>query len=68
MTAPQPARAWRRSRRCDSSACVEVAQVPGGFAVRDSTQPDAVLSFPAAQWKTFVAGVRNGDFDRIDGC
>ena len=64
MTNPQPARVWRRSQRCDSCACVEVAHVAGGFAVRDSTQPGAGLSFSAAEWKAFVAGVRNGDFDR----
>lgn len=65
MTDPQSVGIWRRSRRCDSCACVEVAHTGGGFAVRDSTRPDTVLSFSAAEWKTFVAGVRNGDFDRM---
>lgn len=36
--------------------CVEVAQLPGGAAIRDSKRPDAGhLPFPAAEWAGFLS-------------
>lgn len=90
---------WRKSSRCDSSACVEVAFrkasasggtncVEVGFRksshsgsngccvevgtctcdgvhVRDSKDPDGpVLSFTRDDWRGFLAGVSEGQFDR----
>ena len=57
--------AWRKSRRCESSHCVEVAFRPdGGVWVRDSKHPDGpVLKFTAAEWAAFTAGARDGEFD-----
>jgi hypothetical protein len=58
-----PAIVWRKSRRCDSASCVEVATVEGGIAVRDSKDPSGpVLRFTGGEWAAFVAGVRDGDF------
>jgi hypothetical protein len=55
---------WRKALRCGSGACVEVAKVGESYLVRSSTAPQAgVLSFTAAEWVTFTAGVRDGDFD-----
>jgi hypothetical protein len=55
---------WRRSNRCDSGACVEVAVADGGVAMRDSKVADGpVLTFTGDAWKSFVAGVREGDYD-----
>ncbi|HEY8474928.1 MAG TPA: DUF397 domain-containing protein [Natronosporangium sp.] len=52
---------WRRSTRCDNSACVEVAQLKSGVALRDSTLPDGpTLSFPSDDWASFVANLRAG--------
>jgi hypothetical protein len=54
---------WRKSRRCGSNACVEVAKVDGAYLVRDSKDPDgAVLSFTEREWAAFVDGVEAGDF------
>ena len=56
---------WRRSRRCDSGACVEIARIGDSFAVRDSkdlSQP--ILTFAPGAWQAFVEGVRAGEFDR----
>lgn len=57
---------WIRSRYCSTDGCVEVAHLPGGMvALRDSkdvTKPPHV--FDQQEWQAFVAGVRNGDFDR----
>jgi hypothetical protein len=57
--------AWRRSNRCDSGACVEVAFAGGGVAMRDSKVAGggAVLRFTRDEWSSFVAGVREGDYD-----
>ncbi len=56
---------WKRSTRCCSGACVEVAAADGGVLVRDSKLGDASprLSFDRAEWEAFVAGVKAGDFD-----
>ncbi|MCM3884309.1 DUF397 domain-containing protein [Frankia sp. R82] len=59
---------WRKSSYSGGTGgnCVEVATLPdGGRAVRDSKQPDGpVLSFTPTEWAAFVAGARDGEFDR----
>jgi hypothetical protein len=57
------AEGWRRSRRCDSGACVEVAPINGGIALRDSKDPDGpILMFTREEWNAFLDGARAGDF------
>ena len=54
---------WRKSTRCGSSACVEVAKIDDVYLVRDSKNPDAaVLSFTKQEWDAFVEGVQAGEF------
>ena len=58
--------AWFKSSFSGASgnACVEVALVPDGIAVRDSKdQGGPVLRFTAREWLAFVAGVRANEFD-----
>jgi Domain of unknown function (DUF397) len=45
--------------------CVEVAMnLPGVIAVRDSKDPDgSKLFFTPTEWKAFVSGVKDGEFD-----
>ena len=55
---------WRRSSRCETGGCVEVAHTDGTIAIRDSKDVDGpVLTFSHGEWAAFVAGVRNGEFD-----
>jgi Domain of unknown function (DUF397) len=57
---------WRTSSyTIGANACVEVADLPGGHrAVRDSKDRSGpALTFTAAEWAAFTAGVRTGEFD-----
>lgn len=64
MTAP----AWRRSSRCESTTCVEVAHTPTHVLVRDSKAAGGpTLWFEPGQWAEFTAGVKLGEFDRAGG-
>lgn len=51
---------------CHSGGCVGVAAGPDDSVVviNTTTAGDDRLSFTAAEWDTFVAGVKNGEFDR----
>lgn len=54
---------WRKSSYSGSNAgnCVEVAQLPGIVAVRDSKDPEGgALIFPPDTWRGFVAGLKEG--------
>jgi hypothetical protein len=57
------AQQWRKSKRCSSSACIEVAKVAGDYLIRDSKDPDgSVLTFSEQEWTAFVEGVADGEF------
>jgi hypothetical protein len=54
---------WRKSSRCGTAACVEVAKVADRYLVRDSKSPEsATLSFTTDEWSAFVDGVTAGEF------
>jgi hypothetical protein len=57
---------WRKSTRSGAAGhCVEVAETPATVLVRDSKDVTGpVLRFAAPGWADFIAGVRNGEFDR----
>lgn len=52
---------WRKSSRCESQHCVEVARTADGLAVRDSTDPRHRLAFTESAWRAFTTGLRIGD-------
>ncbi len=60
-----PNLSWRRSSRCGSSACVEVAATSEAVYVRRSQDPaGSWLCFAARDWRVFVEGVRAGALER----
>jgi hypothetical protein len=57
---------WRKSSRSvggsDQTNCVEVAELPGRVAMRDSKNPAGpVLTFTHAEWRAFLGGMRGGE-------
>jgi hypothetical protein len=53
---------FRKSVRCDTGSCVEVA-IGDEVEVRNSTEPGRTVVFTKKEWQTFVEGVRSGEFD-----
>jgi hypothetical protein len=59
---------WRKSSYSNGSGgeCVQVADLPdGGRLVRDTKDHGRgpILRFTPAEWRAFVAGVKDGEFD-----
>lgn len=52
---------WHKSSRCESSACVEVALLEDGVAVRSTEHPESVMTVGPKVWTEFIAAIRNGD-------
>lgn len=61
--------AWRKaSSSVGDGACVEVAFMNRTILVRDSKNPHgSTLAYTAREWKAFIDGVKNGNFDCIWG-
>jgi hypothetical protein len=55
---------WRKSSYSGSSGdCVEVTQLSGGAAVRDSKdQPGPALKFTADEWRAFISDIKTGRY------
>jgi hypothetical protein len=51
---------WRKSTRCDSGQCVEVAWRTDDVAVRDSTLVEVHLAFDRASWRDLVRDLKGG--------
>ena len=54
---------WKRSTFCESAACIEVKNVPTGVVIRSSRFVQMKLGFTTAEWESFLAGVKNNEFD-----
>ena len=54
---------WRRSSRCSTGGCVEVALVGDTVLVRDSKLDGSpILQFDRNEWHDFRQGILAGDF------
>jgi hypothetical protein len=47
---------WRKSRRCDTASCVEVAVTGAGVQVRD--EAGSMLIFSGGAWRVFLLEAR----------
>jgi hypothetical protein len=60
-----PRAGWRKSSRSNIGGdgdCVEVAELPGRVAMRDSKDPAGpILTFTHAEWRAFLGGIRTDD-------
>ena len=57
---------WRKSRASGTGDCVEVAVHNGQILVRDSKSPHSgYLSFTPTEWRAFLRGAVNGEFDLL---
>ena len=57
---------FHRSSKCLDGNCVEVAtvgDVEPTVGVRNSRIPGEVVWFDTSEWRTFLEGVKAGDFD-----
>jgi len=55
---------FRKASGSGDTGCVEVATKDGLIGVRDSkNQAGPVLHFNEREWRAFVEGVKNGEFD-----
>jgi Domain of unknown function (DUF397) len=57
---------WRTATSCAAGNCVQVAVTDDGVAVRDSKNPDGgLLLYTASEWRSFLIGAKNGEFDGL---
>ncbi len=56
---------WRKSSFSGKQTnCLEFRTAPDGVEVRNSKRPEAgTIPFTASEWRAFIAGVKNGEFD-----
>ncbi|MEV6976067.1 DUF397 domain-containing protein [Kitasatospora sp. NPDC093806] len=58
---------WQKSSYCTQAAnCVYVAAAPdGGVRIRESDEPDAILTTTPDRLRVFLLGVKEGAFDDL---
>jgi predicted secreted Zn-dependent protease len=57
---------WRTALSCNGGTCVKVAATAQMILVGDSKTPNGpILTYTPAEWREFVSGVKNGDFDDL---
>lgn len=57
---------WQTASFCEGGACVGVAREGEQVLVANTSIPEAPeASFTRNEWKAFVAGVKNGEFDHF---
>lgn len=61
---PVPPIEWRVSSFCAGGECVQVAAHDGMIIMRDPAGSHT-LTFTAAEWRAFAAGLRAGEFDDL---
>ncbi|WP_305784286.1 DUF397 domain-containing protein [Symbioplanes lichenis] len=53
---------WQRSKDCADSACAEVAEAGDTVHLRNSAQPEVVVTYSRAEWEALKRGIAAGQF------
>jgi len=58
---------WRKAQlSVGNGACLEVAQMNGMIALRDSKNPQGpMLTYTRVEWYAFLDGAKKGEFDDL---
>jgi hypothetical protein len=57
---------WRTTKRCDTGACVEIGTLGESVLVHSSADAAGMhITLSREEWREFVAGVKDGDFDGL---
>ncbi|MEU9792533.1 DUF397 domain-containing protein [Streptomyces sparsogenes] len=58
---------WQRSSFCGGGGnnCIEVTTADSGIAIRESAEPEAILTTDRTALRAFVLGVKEGRFDQL---
>jgi Domain of unknown function (DUF397) len=56
-------RAWTRTSRCEQ--CIEISPQGDHVLIRDSNTPDQHIMVSISEFQSFIAGVKQGDFDKL---
>jgi hypothetical protein len=58
---------WLKAQRSTyNGQCVEIASTFGKIAIRDSKDPEGhILVYTSDEFKAFLEGARNGEFDSL---
>jgi hypothetical protein len=57
---------WYVSRTCDTGACIKVTRKGEIVLIGSTTEPDGPFGeFTVDEFRHFLAGAKNGDFDGI---
>ncbi|MGW5114779.1 DUF397 domain-containing protein [Streptomyces noursei] len=49
----------------DNQSCIEVASLYGEIKLRESDDPDVIVTTSVAKLRAFVLGVKAGEFDHL---
>jgi Domain of unknown function (DUF397) len=54
---------WTRTSRCEQ--CIEISPRGDYVLIRDSTAPDQHIKVDTVEFQSFIAGIKQGDFDKL---
>jgi hypothetical protein len=49
----------------DNQSCLELAPHAGAIKVRESDDPDVIVTTSVEKLRAFILGVKNGEFDHL---
>ena len=62
----QGPKAWRKSSKCSTSECVEIAHQQDMILLRDSKSPQTPpLRYTREEFRAFLDGAKAGEFDDL---